>query len=83
MFRRRLFFIPILCLSSFAQAITTPEIAASALSPECVHYQIVGVCYWLVLLTLWLLGAYIGEGTPFPPGPGGISLQRDRAKPVD
>lgn len=47
MFRRRLFFIPILCLSSFAQAITTPEIAASALSPECVHYQIVGVCYWL------------------------------------
>ena len=47
MFRRRLFFIPILCLSSFAQAITTPEIAASALSPECVQYQIVGVCYWL------------------------------------
>ncbi|EPF3811049.1 TIGR03756 family integrating conjugative element protein [Klebsiella aerogenes] len=47
MFRRRLFFIPILCLSSFAQAITTPEIAVSALSPECVHYQIVGVCYWL------------------------------------
>lgn len=47
MLRRRLFFIPILCLSSFAQAITTPEIAASALSPECVHYQIVGVCYWL------------------------------------
>ena len=47
MFRRRLFFIPILCLSSLAQAITTPEIAASALSPECVHYQIVGVCYWL------------------------------------
>ncbi|HGW6105257.1 TPA: TIGR03756 family integrating conjugative element protein [Citrobacter werkmanii] len=30
-----------------AQAITTPEIAASALSPECVQYQIVGVCYWL------------------------------------
>ncbi|HCL5336161.1 TPA: TIGR03756 family integrating conjugative element protein [Salmonella enterica] len=30
-----------------AQAITTPEIAASALSPECVHYHIVGVCYWL------------------------------------
>ncbi|EDV4561207.1 TIGR03756 family integrating conjugative element protein [Salmonella enterica subsp. enterica] len=47
MFRRRLFFIPILCLSNLAQAITTPEIAVSALSPECVHYQIVGVCYWL------------------------------------
>ncbi|EGR9411026.1 TIGR03756 family integrating conjugative element protein [Salmonella enterica] len=47
MFRRKLFFIPLLCLSNLAQAITTPEIAASALSPECVHYQIVGVCYWL------------------------------------
>lgn len=47
MLRRRLFFIPLLCLSYLAQAITTPEIAVSALSPECVHYQIVGVCYWL------------------------------------
>lgn len=28
-------------------AITTPEIAASALSPTCVKYQVVGVCYWL------------------------------------
>ncbi|BCZ51122.1 integrating conjugative element protein [Enterobacter cloacae] len=42
-----MFFIPLLCLSNLAQAITTPEIAVSALSPECVHYQIVGVCYWL------------------------------------
>lgn len=31
---------------------------------------------------LLLLGAYIGEGTPFPPGPGSLSLQRDRANPV-
>ncbi|EAR7793171.1 TIGR03756 family integrating conjugative element protein [Salmonella enterica] len=30
-----------------ALAITTPEIAASALSPACVKYQVVGVCYWL------------------------------------
>ncbi|EAA5901522.1 TIGR03756 family integrating conjugative element protein [Salmonella enterica] len=30
-----------------AQAITTPEIAASALSPTCIKYQVVGVCYWL------------------------------------
>ena len=29
------------------KAITTPEIAASALSPTCVKYQVVGVCYWL------------------------------------
>lgn len=28
-------------------AITTPEIATSALSPACVKYQVVGVCYWL------------------------------------
>lgn len=47
MLRRRLFFIPLLCLSNLTQAITTPEIVTSALSPECVQYQIVGVCYWL------------------------------------
>ncbi len=67
MLRRRLFFIPILCLSSFAQAITTPEIAASALSPECVHYQNRGGLLLAVLFTVWLLGAHIGEGTPFSP----------------
>ena len=38
----------VLALSSLsAQAITTPEIAASALSPACVKYQVVGVCYCL------------------------------------
>lgn len=28
-------------------AITTPEIAASALTPDCVKYRVVGTCYWL------------------------------------
>ncbi|EAO4574721.1 TIGR03756 family integrating conjugative element protein [Salmonella enterica] len=38
----------VLALGSLpALAITTPEIAASALSPACVKYQVVGVCYWL------------------------------------
>lgn len=31
-----------------AFAISTPEIAGSALSPECVKYRVVGVCYWLL-----------------------------------
>jgi integrating conjugative element protein (TIGR03756 family) len=38
----------LLALASLpAGAITTPEIAASALSPECVKYRVVGICYWL------------------------------------
>ncbi|EPC8059996.1 TIGR03756 family integrating conjugative element protein [Yersinia enterocolitica] len=38
----------VLMLGSFpALAITTPEIATSVLSPACVKYQVVGVCYWL------------------------------------
>lgn len=45
--RRAALFLLISLTVPAAQAITTPEIAASALSPECVHYQIVGVCYWL------------------------------------
>ncbi|MEL4016939.1 TIGR03756 family integrating conjugative element protein [Dryocola clanedunensis] len=30
-----------------AFALTTPEIAASALTPDCVKYRVVGTCYWL------------------------------------
>lgn len=29
------------------RAITTPEISASALSPDCVNDRVVGLCYWL------------------------------------
>lgn len=36
-----------ICGLPSVSAISTPEIAASALSPECVKYQVVGVCYWL------------------------------------
>lgn len=36
-----------LCAAFPLRAITTPEIAASALSPECVRYRVVGQCYWL------------------------------------
>jgi len=31
-----------------AAAITTPQIIASALSPECLQYRVVGICYWLL-----------------------------------
>lgn len=37
----------LLCSGVPVKAITTPEIAASALSPECVKYRVVGLCYWL------------------------------------
>jgi len=30
-----------------AFALTTPEIVAAALTPECVQYRVVGTCYWL------------------------------------
>ena len=30
-----------------AQSHYPPEIAASALSPDCVNYRVVGLCYWL------------------------------------
>lgn len=31
-----------------ATAITTPQIIASSLSPDCLQYRVVGICYWLL-----------------------------------
>lgn len=31
-----------------ATAITTPQIIASALAPDCLQYRVVGICYWLL-----------------------------------
>ncbi|QJT79284.1 TIGR03756 family integrating conjugative element protein [Kosakonia sp. MUSA4] len=46
---RLTFLLPLLlCTVLPVSAITTPEIAASALSPDCVKYRVVGVCYWLL-----------------------------------
>ncbi|EAS1759722.1 TIGR03756 family integrating conjugative element protein [Salmonella enterica] len=33
-------------------AITTPQIIASALSPDCLQYRVVGLCYWLTCTPL-------------------------------
>jgi integrating conjugative element protein (TIGR03756 family) len=30
-----------------ALAVNTAQIIASSLSPDCLHYRIVGICYWL------------------------------------
>lgn len=36
-----------LCCASPAAALDTATIAASALSPDCLEYRVVGICYWL------------------------------------
>ena len=38
----------LLCAALPTVAVTTPDIAASALSPDCVKYRVVGLCYWLL-----------------------------------
>lgn len=46
---RLTFLLPLLlCAVLSVSAITTPEIAPSALSPDCVKYRVVGMCYWLL-----------------------------------
>lgn len=42
-----LLLIPLVLASWRTFAITTPEIATTALSPDCVKYRVVGLCYWL------------------------------------
>ncbi|MCX9039238.1 TIGR03756 family integrating conjugative element protein [Citrobacter portucalensis] len=40
--------LPLLLCTVFPlRAITTPEIALSALAPNCVQYRVAGLCYWL------------------------------------
>lgn len=45
---RRFFSLSLLALTLPASAITTPQIIASALSPDCLQYRVVGLCYWLL-----------------------------------
>lgn len=39
---------PLLAVALPVTAITTPQIIASALSPDCLQYRITGICYWLL-----------------------------------
>ncbi|TKV13911.1 TIGR03756 family integrating conjugative element protein [Citrobacter sp. wls619] len=45
---RRSFILPLLAVTLPAVAITTPQIIASSLSPACLQYRVVGLCYWLL-----------------------------------
>lgn len=40
--------LSLLAITLPAVAITTPQIIASALSPDCLQYRVVGLCYWLL-----------------------------------
>ncbi|MGL4724664.1 MAG: TIGR03756 family integrating conjugative element protein [Scandinavium sp.] len=39
--------LALLAVSLPALSVTTPQIMASALSPDCLQYRVVGLCYWL------------------------------------
>ena len=45
---RRSFSLSLLVAALPVAAITTPQIIASALSPDCLQYRVVGICYWLL-----------------------------------
>lgn len=40
-------FLSLLLLAFPVLAVNTAQIIASSLSPDCLHYRIVGLCYWL------------------------------------
>lgn len=51
LFTRRRMAMLVVCLFAITQgafAINTAAIAASALSPDCLEYRVVGICYWLL-----------------------------------
>ena len=39
--------IALLCGATSSLALNTASIVASALSPDCLEYRVVGICYWL------------------------------------
>ncbi|HAV1239818.1 TPA: TIGR03756 family integrating conjugative element protein, partial [Salmonella enterica] len=45
---RRSLLLSALAVTLPVAAITTPQIIASSLSPECLQYRVVGLCYWLL-----------------------------------
>ncbi|HAT6801801.1 TPA: TIGR03756 family integrating conjugative element protein [Citrobacter freundii] len=45
---RRSLSLTLLAITLPAAAITTPQIIASAMSPDCLQYRVVGLCYWLL-----------------------------------
>lgn len=40
-------FLSLMLMAFPALAVNTAQIIASSLSPDCLHYRIVGICYWL------------------------------------
>jgi len=43
--------IALLCGATSAFALNTASIIASSLSPDCLEYRVVGICYWLLCTT--------------------------------
>ena len=37
----------LLCAATSTFALDTANIVTSALSPDCLEYRVVGICYWL------------------------------------
>ena len=65
--------------SSFA--LNTATIVSSTLSPDCLEYRVVGICYWL-FCTWTGCTVRISEGAALRAGRGGIELLEHRREPV-
>ncbi len=44
---RRKAAIILLCHALPSSALTTADIVSSTVSPDCLEYRVVGICYWL------------------------------------
>ena len=62
-------------------ALDTATIVSSALSPDCLEYRVVGICYWLYCTPF---GCSVRTSVKVPQRPrcGGVELLEHRRKPV-
>lgn len=71
--------------SAFA-SINSAAIVASSLSPQCLEYKVVGICYWLLLAAVYgvrLQGEDFHQGAPLRTGCGGVGVFQYRGESVD
>ncbi|VTQ34201.1 integrating conjugative element protein [Pseudomonas aeruginosa] len=63
-------------------ALDTATIVSSALSPDCLEYRVVGICYWLYCTPFGCSVRTSVQGAPLRPRCGGVELLEHRRKSV-
>ena len=74
--------VSLLCTTGFALALDTATITASVLSPQCLAYRVVGVCYWLLCTPFGCSIRDLGKGEAQCARRSGLELSKHGDEPL-